>query len=222
MKRRRTRFPWCSRGRFRVPKGRASLSPRVALAPASGWFSGVERVVSPNFDDRPPGVAVDLIVVHAISLPPGEFGGGYIDRLFQNRLDPAEHPYFRSIKRLDVSSHLLIERDGLLKQFVSTNFRAWHCGDSSFEGRDGCNDFSIGIELEGSNEQPFTAAQYEALTGVLAELSLHYPALNSRRIVGHSVIAAGRKTDPGPQFEWRTMHNMLHDKLRAQEIRKTQ
>lgn len=179
-------------------------------------MAGAEKVASSNFDDRPDGVVVGLVVIHAISLPPGEFGGGYIDRFFQNRLRPSDHPYFRTIDGLKVSSHFLIERAGLLKQFVATDFRAWHCGESSFGGCSACNDFSVGIELEGSDEQPFTAAQYSTLTDVLTELSIRYPAITVRRIVGHSEISPGRKTDPGPQFEWQTMRKLLRDKLRVQ------
>ena len=182
---------------------------------SSGWFAGAEKIVSPNFDARPEGVKIELIVLHAISLPPGEFGGGYIDQLFQNQLSPAKHPYFRSIVDLKVSAHLLVERTGELKQFVSTDCRAWHCGVSEFAGRAACNDFSIGVELEGCNELPFANAQYEVLTDVLAELSLRYPAISPTRIVGHCDIAPGRKTDPGPLFEWETMRCLLQEKFTA-------
>ncbi len=191
------------------------MPARAALDPATGWLTGVEKFPSPNFDARPNGVVVELVVLHAISLPPGEFGGGYIERFFQNQLESAEHPYFRIIEGLKVSSHLLIERQGRMKQFVSTKSRAWHCGESSFDGRSACNDFSIGIELEGCDEQGFTRKQYAMLASVLAELSVHYPALDSTRIVGHCDIAPGRKTDPGPCFEWQTMRDLLDDKLRA-------
>jgi len=189
------------------------VSARATLEP-SGWFSGARKIVSPNFDTRPEGSQVELVVVHAISLPPGEFGGGHIDRLFQNRLNSTEHAYFSSIDGLKVSTHFLIERTGNLKQFVSTIFRAWHCGESAFAGRAACNDFSIGIELEGCDEQPFTSAQYDVLTNVLAELSAHYSAINPSRIVGHCDIAPGRKTDPGPLFEWQMMQDILQEKLR--------
>jgi AmpD protein len=179
----------------------------------SGWFSGAQEVLSPNFDLRPDDSEIELVVVHAISLPPGEFGGGHVDRLFQNRLDPLMHPYFQSIGGLKVSAHLLIERAGVLKQFVSLDNRAWHCGVSEFAGRAACNDFSIGIELEGCDEQPFTPEQYEVLTNTLAELCAHYQALNPAHIVGHCDIAPGRKTDPGPLFEWQMMRDLLHEKL---------
>jgi AmpD protein len=193
------------------------LLSSVTLEPASGWFADIERVVSPNFDARPEGVVVDLVVVHAISLPPGEFGGGNIECFFKNQLDSLKHSYFRSIEDLEVSAHLLIDRSGLLKQFVSTKFRAWHCGDSSFDGRGACNDYSIGIELEGSDEHPFTPAQYEMLADVLIEVSVHYPLASGARIVGHSDIAPGRKTDPGPCFDWQVMRNMMQDKRRLRE-----
>ena len=188
----------------------------VSFESASGWFADIERVASPNFDSRPAGAAVDLVVIHAISLPPGEFGGGDIERFFQNRLDPSKHSYYPSIEGLEVSAHLLIDRRGLLKQFVSTNFRAWHCGESSFDGRGACNDYSIGIELEGSDTRPFTSAQYEMLVCVLIELLVHYPAVSGNRIVGHSDIAVGRKTDPGPCFDWRMMRNMMQEKHHRQ------
>lgn len=184
----------------------------------SGWFAGAKKIVSPNFDLRPDGSDVELIVVHAISLPPGEFGGGYIDRLFQNRLDPTKHAYFQSIGGLKVSAHLLIERTGTLKQFVSTFHRAWHSGVSAFAGRAACNDFSIGIELEGCDELPFAAAQYDTLTNVLAELCVHYPAVNPTRIVGHCDIAPGRKSDPGPLFDWEMMREQLQGKLRLSAL----
>lgn len=198
------------------------MSPRVTLERASGWFDGAVVVASPNFDARPRGATVELAVVHAISLPPGQFGGGYIESFFQNRLDPACHPYFRSIEDLKVSSHFLVDRAGRLKQFVSTHFRAWHCGESSFEGRTACNDFSIGIELEGCDERPFSAAQYEMLTAVLAELAANYPLLTHDRIVGHCDIAPARKTDPGPHFDWDMMHDLLGEKLRLQRIGESQ
>lgn len=148
-------------------------------------------------------------MIHAISLPPGEFGGGKIDELFLNRLDPSAHPYFRSIDGLRVSSHFLIERAGLLKQFVSTTFRAWHCGLSSFDGRSACNDFAIGIELEGCDEEPFTLHQYSILGHLLVQLMSRHPLITSDRIVGHSDIAPERKTDPGPKFDWARLRSDL-------------
>ena len=175
------------------------------LDPSSGWFGHANVVASPNFDDRPSESGVDLVVIHAISLPPGQFGGNHIERFFQNRLDATAHPYFETIDKVKVSSHFLIERSGELKQFVSTDMRAWHCGESSFEGRTRCNDFSIGIELEGCDEREFTDAQYDVLIETLEELIRCYPKITNERIVGHCDIAPLRKTDPGPYFDWDRM-----------------
>ncbi len=155
-----------------------------------------------NWDERPAGAPVDLLVIHSISLPPGEFGGPWIDDLFMNRLDPAAHPYFRDIAELRVSAHLLIRRDGRLIQYVPLNRRAWHAGASNFCGRDCCNDFSIGIELEGSDELPFTDAQYATLAAATREIRRHYPQITLQRITGHANISPERKTDPGPCFDW--------------------
>jgi len=166
------------------------------------WLTGARRAPSPNQDARPPNVPVDLLVIHNISLPPGEFGGDWVEDLFLNRLDPEAHPYFAGIAGLRVSAHLLIRRDGTLVQFVPLARRAWHAGASCFAGREACNDFSIGIELEGSDETPFTDAQYARLAAVAREIARRYPAIDAERIVGHSDIAPGRKTDPGPHFDW--------------------
>ena len=172
------------------------------LSETSGWFSGVDRVESPNCDARPDDVEVELIVVHAISLPPGEFGGGYIEQLFTNTLDPAAHRYFDEIKDRAVSAHLVIDRAGAVTQFVGLHQRAWHAGESRWRGRAACNDFSVGIELEGCDTVPFTAPQYAALTELVAEMLRQIPSLSVRDIVGHCDIAPGRKTDPGPLFAW--------------------
>ncbi len=169
---------------------------------ATGWFAGVRRLPSPNCDARPPDAAIDLLVIHGISLPPGEFGGDGIDRLFTNTLDPAAHPYYREIAGLRVSSHLLIDRSGAVTQYVSVNDRAWHAGVSCFQGRERCNDFAVGIELEGTDDTAYTATQYRSLAQLTRALQRHYPALAGSRIVGHSDIAPGRKTDPGPAFDW--------------------
>jgi AmpD protein len=164
------------------------------------------RIVdSPNHDARPPGTAVTFAVIHSISLPPGEFGGDAIERLFTNRLDPAAHPYFREIAALRVSSHFLIRRDGELVRFVPLERRAWHAGASSWRGRSRCNDFSVGIELEGADPVPFADAQYAVLRELLFELRRELPLIH---IAGHNEIAPGRKTDPGPQFDW---HRLLLD-----------
>jgi AmpD protein len=170
-----------------------------------GWLPGAQRIPSPNFDERPVGMAVCLVVVHAISLPPGEFGGQGIVDLFTNQLDPQAHPYYREIADMRVSAHFLIRRDGRLIQFVSIAHRAWHAGVSTWDGRERCNDFSIGIELEGCDELPFAAAQYLTLNALLADLSQRYPL---QAVVGHSDIAPGRKTDPGPGFDWRKLDNL--------------
>jgi AmpD protein len=170
-------------------------------AVVDGWLSCARRIPSPNFNARP-GAAIDLLVIHNISLPPGEFGGTYVDEFFSNCLDPSHHSYFAEICHLQVSAHLLIDRAGELTQYVSFNDRAWHAGQSSFCGRQNCNDFSIGVELEGCDEQAFTPSQYNSLVMVTRLLRAAYPAITPERIVGHSDIAPGRKTDPGPFFEW--------------------
>ena len=166
---------------------------------AQGWLAGVRRIASPNCDARPPGESVSLVVIHNISLPPGEFGGSGVEALFSNRLDPAAHPYYAQIQGLRVSAHFFIRRDGALIQFVPCGLRAWHAGPSQWQGREQCNDFSVGIELEGTDTEPFTTAQYESLDIVLSALRRTYPITD---IVGHSDIAPGRKTDPGPFFDW--------------------
>lgn len=171
-----------------------------------GWLAGVRRVASPNCDERPAGSSVQLIVVHAISLPPGEFGGDAIERLFTNRLDPAAHPYFREVHALRVSAHFLIRRDGGIVQFVPCRLRAWHAGASCWRGLERCNDFSLGIELEGSDDKPFDAPQYEALAGLIRTLRERYPI---EEVVGHADVAPGRKTDPGPRFDWARLERLL-------------
>lgn len=168
----------------------------------TGWVAEAEQCLSPNHDEYPEGTSPDLIVIHNISLPPSDFGGRWIDDLFLNRLDPDAHPYFKDIACLKVSAHLLIRRCGSLVQFVPFNKRAWHAGVSCYEGREACNDFSIGIELEGADDMAFTEAQYIALYTVIISLLDTYPTLSSQCIVGHSDIAPGRKTDPGEKFDW--------------------
>lgn len=167
------------------------------------------HVASPNFSERPAGTAIDVLVIHNISLPPGEFGGCWIDDLFCNQLDPSAHPYFRDIVDLRVSAHALIDRQGQLTQYVAFDKKAWHAGQSCFSGRQQCNDFSIGIELEGCDDQPFTDAQYQCLIALTRHLQDVYPAITSEHIVGHSDIAPGRKTDPGPCFDWRRYKEAL-------------
>ena len=168
-----------------------------------GWLSAVRRVPSPNCDQRPAAETVRLVVIHAISLPPDEFGGPEIIELFTNCLDPRAHPYFCEIQGLQVSTHFLIRRDGEVIQLVPCSRRAWHAGVSSWRGRERCNDFSIGIELEGCDRVVFEDAQYLALNRLLAELRQCYPI---EAVVGHNEIAPGRKTDPGPCFDWHRVH----------------
>jgi AmpD protein len=165
----------------------------------AGWHPGARRVVSPNCDARPAGESVRLVVLHNISLPPGTFGGPGVEQLFTNRLDPGDHPYYAEIQGLRVSAHFFIRRDGGLVQFVPCGLRAWHAGASCWQGRERCNDFSLGIELEGTDDTPFTDRQYEVLNELLAVLRAAYAV---QGIVGHSDIAPGRKTDPGPYFDW--------------------
>ncbi|MBL0168885.1 MAG: 1,6-anhydro-N-acetylmuramyl-L-alanine amidase AmpD [Propionivibrio sp.] len=167
-----------------------------------GWMSAARRIDSPNNDDRPAGEAISLVVVHAISLPPAQFGSDDIARLFTNSLDPEAHPYFSAISALRVSAHFLIRRDGVLIQFVSCLRRAWHAGESSWNGRERCNDFSIGIELEGCDELPFEEAQYLRLVDLIQSLCTCFPIA---AVVGHSDIAPGRKTDPGQCFDWQRL-----------------
>jgi AmpD protein len=181
----------------------------VILDPSTGWLRGVRRVPSPNFDPRPPGAAIELIVVHGISLPPGRFGGEWIDRFFCNELPADADPYFAEIHAMTVSSHVLIGRDGALTQYVPFTARAWHAGKSLYCGRTSCNDFSVGIELEGTDDVPYADAQYESLAELIRVLKAGYASLRSADVVGHSDIAPGRKTDPGPAFDWPRLRNLL-------------
>ena len=169
---------------------------------ANGWLNTAKKIESPNADLRPDENDISLLVIHNISLPPEQFGGPYIEQLFSNSLDPQEHPYFLEIYKLEVSSHLLIDRLGNITQFVPFKKRAWHAGASEFQGRQRCNDFSIGIELEGADHIPFTDAQYSVLADVSRKIIGHYPMISCDRVVGHSDIAPGRKTDPGEAFDW--------------------
>ena len=169
---------------------------------STGLLVGIKQVLSPFFDARPAGVVPDLIVLHGISLPPGDFGGPWIARLFTGNLPADAHAEFRERAGLRVSAHLLIRRDGSAVQFVSLNHRAWHAGRSVWQGRESCNDYSIGIECEGTDEIPYEAAQYAALRALLPMLLQAYPAIRPERIVGHSDVAPGRKSDPGSSFDW--------------------
>ncbi|HTR00072.1 MAG TPA: 1,6-anhydro-N-acetylmuramyl-L-alanine amidase AmpD [Candidatus Acidoferrum sp.] len=166
------------------------------------WLQGAHRIHSPNHSERGAGAGISLLVIHNISLPPGQFGGPWISDLFCNQLSPDYHPYFAGICQLRVSAHLLIRRDGEVLQYVPFDRKAWHAGKSVFEGREECNEFSIGIELEGADDVAFTDFQYERLQLITRLLLEQYPALTPQRIAGHSDIAPGRKTDPGPCFDW--------------------
>ncbi len=181
----------------------------LQIDPETGLCLGVLQSPSPNYNDRPENTVIDLLVIHNISLPPGEFGGSYIDAFFTNVLDSALHPYFAEIAEMKVSSHCLIRRQGEIIQYVPFTKRAWHCGASYYAGRTDCNDFSIGIELEGTDMIPYTEEQYWNLAALVVLLQQVYPAITEDRIVGHSMIAPERKTDPGPAFDWDFFRAML-------------
>ena len=174
-----------------------------------GWLQWAEYCPSPNFNLRPDNCDIDLLIIHNISLPPGEFGGGYVQQFFQNKLDSHLHPYFETIAEIEVSAHLFIERDGKVTQFVPFTARAWHAGSSCFADVADCNNYSIGIELEGTDEMPYTDAQYLALEKVSRQLLQTYPKLTPERITGHSDVSPGRKTDPGPAFDWQRYRTSL-------------
>ncbi|MEJ1356303.1 MAG: 1,6-anhydro-N-acetylmuramyl-L-alanine amidase AmpD [Candidatus Sedimenticola sp. (ex Thyasira tokunagai)] len=188
------------------------------MSPGDGGvrLSTARLCLSPNRDKRPTGYGVDLLVIHNISLPPREFGGPWIEDLFLNRLDPDAHPYFGEIHQLQVSTHLLIRRDGELIQYVPLDQRAWHAGVSCFDGREHCNDFAIGIELEGADDIPYSDKQYHSLATAAREIMAIYPAITPKRITGHSDISPGRKTDPGPAFDWKRLYKELEGKNRGQ------
>ena len=171
-----------------------------------GWYRFARHTPSPNFGPRPTGTAIDLIVLHSISLPPGEYGGPEIEALFTNTLDWDAHPYFQQIRGAEVSAHFVIRRDGGLVQFVSCDDRAWHAGRSHYQGRDNCNDFSIGIELEGLEGDTFETAQYESLSSLCAAIAQHYDV---RHLTGHEHVAPERKKDPGPGFDWSALQQAL-------------
>lgn len=182
---------------------------RQTGAELAGLLPDIDFIPSPNCDERPAGEEISLVVIHAISLPPGEFGGDGVLQLFTNRLDPAQHPYFAGIHRLRVSAHFFVRRDGRIIQFVPCAKRAWHAGASSWQGRERCNDFSLGIELEGCDDLPFEPVQYRRLVDLIGMLARRY-ALND--IVGHADIAPGRKTDPGPHFDWTHLRELLAER----------
>lgn len=179
------------------------------IAISAGLLAGARCVLSPNCDPRPAGLVPELVVIHGISLPPGRYGGPWIDRLFTNSLPPGGHPYFETIQHLRVSSHVLVDREGRLTQYVPFHERAWHAGQSYWRGRENCNDFSIGVELEGTDEEPYDDRQYAALVTLLGALQRAYPSLQAGWIAGHSDVAPGRKTDPGPAFDWARLERGL-------------
>jgi len=184
------------------------MGPVLSVSP-DHWLPDAHRVISSNCNERPAQTDISLLVIHNISLPAGEFGGPYIEQLFTNCLDCSCHDSFTDLENLEVSSHLLIDRKGDITQFVPFNRRAWHAGQSSFKGEDNCNDFSIGIELEGTDELPYEAAQYDTLVRVCRQIMGFYPLITRDRIVGHCDIAPERKTDPGPAFDWGRLFNSL-------------
>ena len=176
---------------------------------ADGWLADARPCPSPNFDARPAGAEIELVVIHGISLPPGEFGGNAVTRLFCNELDSCEHPSFHDLEGLRVSAHAFIDRTGGITQYVSFFARAWHAGDSRYRGRSACNDFSIGIEMEGTDTMPYEPVQYEALAGLVRTLMARWPGIESDRVVGHADVAPGRKSDPGPSFDWGRFRRLL-------------
>lgn len=181
----------------------------------TGLLEGARQIPSPNCDERPCGGEIDLLVIHGISLPPGEFGGTYIDQLFTNQLQSEAHPYFEEIQDLKVSSHVLIRRTGEVVQFVPFNYRAWHAGKSCYEGREYCNDFSLAIELEGTDDLHYEDGQYQNLVQVILAVMDVYPSITQKRIVGHCHISPGRKTDPGESFDWQRLFAAI---AKAQDI----
>ncbi len=183
---------------------------------AAEWLPGATQCPSPHCNDRPDPLDISLLVIHNISLPPGQFGGGNVQAFFRGELDSSAHPYFAEIADLRVSAHFLIARDGGITQFVPCRQRAWHAGHSCFAGRAECNDYSIGIELEGTDETPYSELQYVALRQLTLQLQQQYPAITRQRITGHEFIAPGRKTDPGPAFDWgRYLRSLLPDTTRT-------
>ena len=186
-----------------------NLAAVPTVDPVSGLLGGVRWVPSPNADARPPGASLDLIVIHGIGLPPGQFGGPWVEQLFLNQLPPERHPFFATLVGLRVSAHLFVRRDAETLQFVPFHRRAWHAGVSVWHHRQACNDFSIGIELEGADDIPYTDHQYRALAGIVKALWAAYPTLDHGALVGHSDIAPGRKTDPGPAFDWDHLRSLL-------------
>jgi len=190
-------------------------SAPLKIDSATGLLTGVRQVLSPHCDARPAGTVAELLVVHGISLPPGEFGGPWIDRLFTGTLPPEAHPFFRELAGARLSAHALVRREGAIVQYVPFGERAWHAGASQYRGRSTCNDFSVGVELEGTDDTPYTEAQYQQLAALAAALLAAYASLSAEHIVGHSDIAPGRKTDPGAAFDWPHFRALLSERLAA-------
>ena len=189
------------------------MASDYTVNPETGLFNAARQCLSPNRDARPAGGPIDTVILHGISLPPGQFGGKEIEDLFSNTLDWDAHPYFGEIRGMEVSAHLLIRRDGEIVQFVPLIERAWHAGQSRFRGRARCNDFSIGIELEGEDDTPYDERQYAVLPAVLMAITAAYPDITPREIAGHCDVAPGRKSDPGPAFDWLRLYDALGETL---------
>ena len=185
--------------------------PSLTIDRGTGLADGATLLLSPNRDARPPAATVDLIVIHGISLPPGGYAGDEVEAFFQNRLDTGRHPYYATIEALRVSAHFYLRRDGRLVQFVPVHERAWHAGLSVYRARDACNDFAVGIELEGSDAEPYDERQYPVLAALIVALRRAYPTLAEDALAGHSYIAPARKTDPGPHFDWERLRRTLAD-----------
>jgi len=190
-----------------------NVTSEYTVNPETGLIAPARQCPSPNRDARPAGACLDMIVIHGISLPPGQFGGEEIEALFLNELNWDAHPYFGEIRGMEVSAHLLIRRDGELVQFVPFTERAWHAGESSFRGRARCNDFSVGIELEGEDETPYDERQYAVLPAVLKALTTAFPQITAREIAGHCDVSPGRKSDPGPAFDWPRLYDALEEHI---------
>ena len=195
-----------------------NVTSEFTVNPETGLISPARQCLSPNRDLRPEGASLDMIVIHGISLPPGQFGGGEIEALFLNELDWDAHPYFGEIRGMEVSAHLLIRRDGELVQFVPLTERAWHAGESSFRGRACCNDFSVGIELEGEDETAYDERQYAVLPAVLRAVTAAYPEITAREIAGHCDVSPGRKSDPGPAFDWPRLYDALEEYIENDKL----
>jgi len=195
-----------------------NVTSEYTVNPDTGLISPARQHLSPNRDLRPEGATLDMVVIHGISLPPGEFGGGEIEALFLNTLNWDAHPYFDEIRGMQVSAHLLIRRDGELVQFVPFTERAWHAGESSFRGRACCNDFSVGIELEGDDETPYDERQYAVLPAVLRAVTAAYPQITAGEIAGHCDVSPGRKSDPGTAFDWPRLYDALEENIENDKL----